>query len=490
MWTLTVRSPDTKPIDHQLKPGANSVGRRQDNDIVIADEAASRQHAVFHLDEQTNSVTIRDLGSRNGTYINRRKLTVKLDFKLNANDVVRIGMYEILVTLKGTTDLGEEPLEGLQPFSRELLLEAFDNHAVILYEVMQQLNNILDIDVALKEVSRLLQLTLGADKCAVILARDFDRLAELGFPRAIAEMAIAKRSTVLWPSKEASSQQLLTETARLMRVHTALCVPVVSGDQTIALIYMFKSRSDTRHFSSRDMQLALAVGQLAALTVERVSLMERVREEHRMRLLLQRINAPVEAEVLLRSYLKTGMMPKPAQLRCTVLVIEIADYEGLAKNLDAATFGELLERFTQDLTEIIFQFDGRLVTNIGPLFVALFGFAGKQKDPPTRAVSAGVEIANLIAARYSSGERKLEVGIGIQTAEAVAGVLIMKESVELTVWGQALSEAIALEKAARPNRVLIGSGTRAELGGFHTTSLGRIALREGDEPVEVFEVTV
>jgi pSer/pThr/pTyr-binding forkhead associated (FHA) protein len=209
MWTLTVRSPDTKPIDHQLKPGANSVGRRQDNDIVIADEAASRQHAIFFLDEQLNSVTLRDLGSRNGTYINRRKLTVKLDFKLNANDVVRIGMYEILVTLKGTTDLGEEPREGLQPFSRELLLEAFDNHAVILYEVMQQLNNILDIDVALKEVSRLLQLTLGADKCAVILARDFDRLAELGFPRAIAEMTIAKRSTVLVPSKEASSQQLL-----------------------------------------------------------------------------------------------------------------------------------------------------------------------------------------------------------------------------------------------------------------------------------------
>ncbi len=490
MWTLTVRSPDTKPIDHQLKPGANSVGRRQDNDIVIADEAASRQHAVFHLDQQTNSVTIRDMGSRNGTYINRRKLTVKHDFKLNANDVVRIGLYEILVTSKGTTDLGEELTEGLQPFSRELLLEAFDNHAVILYEVMQQLNNILDIDVALKEVSRLLQLTLGADKCAVILARDFDRLGELGFPRAIADMAIAKRSTVLVPSKEASSQQLLTETARQMRVHTALCVPVVSGDQTIALIYMFKSRSDTRHFSQRDMQLALAVGQLAALTVERVSLMERVREEHRMRLLLQRINAPVEAEVLLRSYLKTGTLPEMIEQRCTVLAIQIDGFEELAKNLGAAKFGEVRQRYVQDLTDIVFQFDGRVLIQAGSAFVALFGFAGKLKDPATRAVSAGVEIATLLAARYSSGDRKLDVGIGVQTAPLMAGYVLTKETVELAAVGQALSDAFALQQLARPNRVLIGAGTQVELGGFQTTSLGRIALHEGDEALEVFEVAV
>lgn len=488
MWTLTVRSPDSKPLEHSLVAGVNSVGRREDNDIVIADEAASRQHAVFHLDQQTNSVTIRDLGSRNGTYINRRKLTEKLDFKLNPNDVVRIGQYEILVMLKATTDLDEEPISGMQAFSRELLLEAFDNHAVILYEMMQQLNNILDIDVALKEVSRLLQLTLGADKCAVILARDFDRLGELGFPRAIAEMAIAKRSTVLVPSKEASSQQLLTDTARHLRVHTALCVPVVSGDQTIALIYMFKSRSDTRHFGQRDMQLAVAVGQLAALTVERVSLMERLREEHRMRQLLQRITAPVEAEILLRGFLKSGALPQPTEARCSVLAIEIADFEGLAKTLGAAKFGELLQRYTQDLTDIVFQFDGRLVAQTGPLFIALFGFAGKFKDPPIRAVSAGVEIANLLAARYSTDDRKLEVGIGIQTAELVAGYVVTKERVELIAVGPAVTEALALQRSARPNRVLVGAGTQAELGGFNASSLGKISLREDGDPVEVFEI--
>src|SRR3990172_13373628 len=103
MWTLTVRSPDTKPTEYLLKPGLNSIGRRQDNDISIADEAASRQHAQISLDEKNNAITIRDLGSRNGTFINRRRLTEKFDFQLSANDVVRIGTYEIMVTQAADT---------------------------------------------------------------------------------------------------------------------------------------------------------------------------------------------------------------------------------------------------------------------------------------------------------------------------------------------------------------------------------------------------
>ena len=300
MWILTVRSPNNKPREFLLKPEENTIGRRKDNDIVISEEAASRQHAQIYLDTRTNSVTVRDLGSKNGTFVNRRRLGEKHDFKLNPNDVLRIGSYELELDTKeeGETDSEIETL-GFQPFSRDLLLESFDNHAVMLYEVIQKLNNVLDIDVALKEVSRLLRLTLGAEKCRVILAEDFERIEELGFPTTIARFAIEKRTSVLLPSKGAESKKLLSDSARLLKVHTALCVPVVSGEQTIALIYMYKTHSDTRNFDQRDMQLAIAVGHLAALTIERVSLMERVREEQRIRQLLQRFVAPTEVEFLL-----------------------------------------------------------------------------------------------------------------------------------------------------------------------------------------------
>ncbi|HEX9596991.1 MAG TPA: adenylate/guanylate cyclase domain-containing protein [Anaerolineales bacterium] len=489
MWTLTVRSLDIKPIEYLLKPGVNSLGRRQGNDVVIADEAASRDHAQIHLDAKSNAVTIRDLGSRNGTFINRRRLTENFNFKLHPNDVVRIGTYEILVVVQAEADAEEAAASAFRPFTRELVLESFDNHAVLLYEVIQQLNNILDVDVALKEVARLLQLTLGADKCQVILAEDFGRLQELGFPRTIAQTAINRRTTVLLPSKDPESRQMLSDSARMLRVNTALCVPVVRSDQTIALIYMFKTHADTRQFTQGDMQLAVAVGHLAALTIERVNLMERVREENRVRQLLQRFVAPGEAEFLLRNYLKTGSLPTLSEQNCTILFADIAGSNGMAERLGAKRFGELLERYYQDVTDIIFQHGGLLDKYLGDGVMAIFGMADTQKQPAGRAVAAGLDIARMMAAPSRNGDTRVDVGIGVNTGPVMAGYVSTKERVELTVLGDTVNVASGLQALARPNRVLIGPETYAEVkNAFAVESVGERNIKDRSQPIEVYEV--
>lgn len=492
MWILTVRSPDSKPSEYVLKPNTNTIGRKEDNDIVVADEAASRSHAEIYLDAKTNAVTIRDLGSKNGTFINRRRLTEGHDYQLTQNDVIRIGMYEILLTLQEDQEVESEAgSSGFQPFSRELLLESFDNHAILLYEVIQQLNNVLDLDVALEEISRLLRLTLGADKCQVILAEDFSRIKDLGFPTTIAKFAIENRTAVLLPSKGQQSKQLMSDSARFLRVHTVLCVPVISGDKTIALIYMYKNRSETRHFSQRDMQLAVAVGHLAALTIERVSLMERVNEEHRIRQLLQRFVAPTEAEFLLRSYLDTGSLPELQELDCTVLFADIARSSRMAESLGTKRFGELLNRYFQDVTNIIFQHGGLLDKYLGDGFMAVFGMTGKQENPEEQAVSAGIDILKLLSANYRKKDDRIDVGIGINSGAVFAGYVSTKERVELSVLGDTVNVAAGLESMARPNRILIGPFTYAAIeskGKFKTASLGEMNIKGRSQPIHVHEV--
>jgi len=490
MWILTLRSPDSKPKEYQLKPKENTIGRRRANDIVLTDEAASRQHAQIHLDTVTNSVTIRDLGSKNGTFVNRRRLSAKHDFKLNPEDLVRIGSHELLLSLREIEEVDSEiETLGFQPFSRELVLESFDNHAVLIYEVIQKLNNVLDVDVALKEVSQLLRVTLGADKCQVILAEDFDRIGELGFPTAIANFAIEKQTAVLLPSKGARSKKLMSDSTRILKLHTVLCVPVVMGDKTIALIYMYKTRSETRLFNDHDMQLAVAVGHLAALTIERVTLIERVQEEHRIRQLLQRFVAPREAEYLLRSYLETGSLPELNELECTVLFADIAGSSRMAEKLGTKRFGKLLNRYYQDVTNVIFDHGGLLDKYLGDGFMAVFGVTGLQKKPEERAVSAALELLKLLDARYREAETHIDVGIGINSGPVVAGYISTKERVELSVLGDAVNVASGLESMARPNRILIGPQTsRAVKTNFNLKSLGKISIKERSQPIQVHEV--
>src|SRR5574341_2570523 len=96
MWSLTIRSPDGKPQEFMIVKPKMSLGRRADNDIVIADISASRLHAEIQYLSETDTLTIRDLGSMNGTFVNREKLVET--HNLSPQDVIRIGEHVINVT--------------------------------------------------------------------------------------------------------------------------------------------------------------------------------------------------------------------------------------------------------------------------------------------------------------------------------------------------------------------------------------------------------
>lgn len=65
-----------------------TIGRLNDNDVIIADDKVSRHHVQIILDDNGNYI-IQDIGSRNGTYVNGNKITHPTP--LNKADIIRIG---------------------------------------------------------------------------------------------------------------------------------------------------------------------------------------------------------------------------------------------------------------------------------------------------------------------------------------------------------------------------------------------------------------
>lgn len=66
------------------------IGRATTNDIVIADTSVSRQHAQLMIDD-IGQVTIIDLNSSNGTFVNGRRVSAPT--RLDATDIVKVGEY-------------------------------------------------------------------------------------------------------------------------------------------------------------------------------------------------------------------------------------------------------------------------------------------------------------------------------------------------------------------------------------------------------------
>jgi adenylate cyclase len=268
-----------------------------------------------------------------------------------------------------------------------------------------------------------------------------------------------------------------------------MCVPVMSGEKVVALIYVYKTRPLARPFDQSDLQLAVAISHQAALTIQRTRLLEHVRKEQRIRQLLQRFLSPPEAEFLLQDYLQTGALPPLAEREITVLFADLSDSTTLAERVGARRFSELLNRFYQQMTDVIFDNGGLLNKYMGDGLMAVFGVTTQRPNAEERAVKAALEMLGRIHSLNLAESETMELGIGVNSGGAMAGYVGTDERVEFTVLGDSVNIAQRLQTLARPNRILIGPATaRAVAGKFNLKPIGPVELKGKVQSVEATEV--
>ncbi|MGI8922520.1 MAG: FHA domain-containing protein [Fimbriimonadales bacterium] len=88
---------DENGREHFLRPGANIVGR--EGDILIVDSRVSRKHAQVTLDGA--EVTVKDLGSTNGTTVAGQLLEPEQSATLEAGGKVQFGGVELTLSVPG-----------------------------------------------------------------------------------------------------------------------------------------------------------------------------------------------------------------------------------------------------------------------------------------------------------------------------------------------------------------------------------------------------
>lgn len=90
-----------------LDQAVTTAGRHPDSDIFLDDVTVSRRHAEFR--RERNTFAVYDVGSLNGTYVNRQRIDSAL---LAGGDEVQIGKFR-LVFLTGSRQVtGEDAAPG------------------------------------------------------------------------------------------------------------------------------------------------------------------------------------------------------------------------------------------------------------------------------------------------------------------------------------------------------------------------------------------
>lgn len=86
-------------VEFPIYPEYNYIGRADEKpvDVDLEDQEppdrvwCSRQHAVIHYDEAAGVITVEDLNSSNGTYVNRNRVYPGQKKQLVLNDTIQIG---------------------------------------------------------------------------------------------------------------------------------------------------------------------------------------------------------------------------------------------------------------------------------------------------------------------------------------------------------------------------------------------------------------
>ena len=93
-YVLTVRGLTDDHLEYTLSEGENVVGRSEECEVQIEDRSLSRKHAIIEISNDT--ATIRDLGSKNGTYVDDEAVTKPTT--VNPGNLLKFG-YRVHATL-------------------------------------------------------------------------------------------------------------------------------------------------------------------------------------------------------------------------------------------------------------------------------------------------------------------------------------------------------------------------------------------------------
>jgi len=110
---IVIHLPAGEPREIELHPGTYSLGRANENDLILNDTQVSRKHARIVFNPKKDVFLIEDLQSVNGVYVNKKRIQEKEGLK--NGDTIRLGETTIEV---------ESPLEP-QPKEEETKVLGF-----------------------------------------------------------------------------------------------------------------------------------------------------------------------------------------------------------------------------------------------------------------------------------------------------------------------------------------------------------------------------
>jgi len=181
----------------------------------------------------------------------------------------------------------------------------------------------------------------------------------------------------------------------------------------------------------------------------------------------------------------------------TVLFSDIRGFTSVTEKGDPEALVAQLNEYFSRMVEVVFRHHGTIDKFVGDMVMALFGAPVDDDDHAEHAVAAAVdmvkELTDLNAKWTAEGKPALDIGIGINSGDMIAGNIGSSSIMSYTVIGDHVNLGSRLESLNKDyrTRIIISDSTRAQLKHpYDLRPLGDVVVKGKTRPVAIFAVAV
>jgi adenylate cyclase len=176
----------------------------------------------------------------------------------------------------------------------------------------------------------------------------------------------------------------------------------------------------------------------------------------------------------------------------TILLSDLRGFTPFSEKFPPETVVEVLNRYLDVMVDIILKHGGIIDSFIGDGILVIFDSL-RFPDHATRAVECAIEMqramCNVNRFNLEHGVGEIEMGIGINTGDAVVGNIGSQKRMKYSVIGQTVNLAARIESLTIGGQILISDSTRAQVcDRARIDGRLRVKVKGMAQPIEIFEI--
>ncbi|MFO0947614.1 MAG: SpoIIE family protein phosphatase [Planctomycetota bacterium] len=279
------------------------LGRHPACEVHIDLNSVSRFHAQILREE--DQFVIEDLNSRNGTFVNGKRIEGRVILKDND----RVKICDMLFVYHGRNN---DSTRGISSIAEEqdgtsTVLSTMDVHSSVdmfvkvkaesklraILEISQAIAQTLELDAVFgKMLESLFKIFPQADRALVILSeggrlipravrhrRDEETVR---FSRTIVQQALHDKKAVLSADASSDDRFNMSQSIADFRIRSVMCAPLLSQDLRPLGAIQIDTQNYHQQFSEEDLQILLSVASQAAISIENAQLHAEILNQERI----------------------------------------------------------------------------------------------------------------------------------------------------------------------------------------------------------------